>query len=486
MNFTESLAVNPWLIWGLGLTFGFPLVMVLLSEILHRLDVRRRPLSEPVRHLRNITLPLLSLFIFLEKMVGLPPADTAVKTTETLMFISVLFALLSLANVMLFAEASATSWRARVPKLFLDLSRAFFVFVGLGMVLAFVWEADLKAFFAALGIGSLVIGLALKDTLGNLFSGIALLFEKPFVNGDIIRVGEREGTVKEMTWRSTWIHVGRTNSLLVIPNIDLTQEPLINLSRLGHHLVRIPISFSYSDPPNKVKQAMLETAAIVPGVLPEPAPWVITTGYADFAINYQVVFAVQHYPAKSDAENEFLSRVWYAAQRHGLTIPFPIQTVYHHKADALGGLNAVYEKLATVATLQAMPETELQELSVASALKRFARNELVLRKGDSSVPLYLIIEGEALLSTPDKRGVEREVARLTHGEYIGIMQVTMGRPSTINVRALTDLLLVAIPGDAANRMLDRSPRLARDLGKVTEARRQAVLHAKEGHTTMIE
>jgi len=144
------------------------------------------------------------------------------------------------------------------------------------------------------------------------------------------------------------------------------------------------------------------------------------------------------------AENEFLSRVWYAAQRHGLTIPFPIQTVYHHKADALEGLNAVHEKLATVATLQAMPETELQELSVASALKRFARNELVLRKGDSSVPLYLIIEGEALLSTPDKRGVEREVARLAHGEYIGIMQVTMGRPSTINVRALTDLLLVAI------------------------------------------
>ena len=146
----------------------------------------------------------------------------------------------------------------------------------------------------------------------------------------------------------------------------------------------------------------------------------------------------------------------------------------------------MHEKLATVATLQAMPETELQELSVASALKRFARNELVIRKGDSSVPLYLIIEGEALLSTPDKRGVEREVARLAHGEYIGIMQVTMGRPSTINVRASTDLLLVAIPGDAANRMLDRSPRLARDLGKVTEARRQAVLHAKEGHTTMIE
>jgi hypothetical protein len=51
---------------------------------------------------------------------------------------------------------------------------------------------------------------------------------------------------------------------------------------------------------------------------------------------------------------------------------------------------------------------------------------------------------------------------------------------------ITDLLLVAIPGDAANRMLDRYPRLARDLGKVTEARRQTVLHAKEEHTAMIE
>ena len=62
----------------------------------------------------------------------------------------------------------------------------------------------------------------------------------------------------------------------------------------------------------------------------------------------------------------------------------------------------------------------------------------------------------------------------------------LGEPSTVTVRALTDLVLAAIPGDAANRLLDRSPHLARDLGQSLEARRQTIMQAKEGRTARIQ
>lgn len=489
MNFEEYLAANPWLAWGLGLTFGFPLAVVLLSETLHRLESRKRPLAGPVRHLRNITLPLLALLVFLQKMLDLPPADTAIKLADTFVFVSLLFALLSFGNVLLFAEASANSWRASVPKLFLDLTRAFFVFVGLGLVSGLVWEADLKAFFTALGIGSVVIGLALQDTLGNLFSGIALLFEKPFVIGDIIRVGEQEGIVKEMTWRATWIHVTKSNSILAIPNLSLAKEQVVNLTRLGRHLVRVSFNFSHDDPPNRVKQMLLPTIAAVPGVLEDPPPEVITQDSGEFTAVYEVTFSVKDYPARWDALNEFRSRVWYAARRHGLRLAFPLEEemrcerLLEEKGEP--ALDSVWDRLSSVATLQAVPEAELKELARHCVLQHFARHEQVIREGDPSATLYLVIEGEALLSTTDKRGVEREVARFSHGEYIGLLQVMLGQPSSVTVWALTDLVLVAIPGDAANRLLDRSPLLARDLGQSLESRRQIIMQAKEGRTARI-
>ena len=486
MNLAESMQANSWLYWGLSITFGFPLVMVLLSEILHRLNSQGRPLYVPIRHLRNITLPLLAFLVFLEKIVGLPASDTVVKLVYTLVFISVLIALLTFANVMLFAEASATSWRARVPKLFLDLSRAFFVFVGLGLVLGMVWEADLKAFFTALGIGSVVIGLALQDTLGNLFSGIALLFEKPFAIGDVIRVGEREGIVKEMTWRATWIHVTSNNSLLIIPNLALTKEQVVNLSRQGKYLVCISLDFSLGDPPNRVKRALLETAASLPGILSEHEVEVTSNAYTNSAIQYEVSFAVSNYAQRCNAKNEFITRIWYAAQRHKLTIPFPTNTVYQYDMGEKASTGTVMERLAGIATLQAMPAAEMKELSDACELQYFGRNELFIREGESGTTLYLIIEGEALLSAKDNKGIEREVARLGQGEYIGLLQVMLGQTSPFSARALTDVLLVAIPAEAANRMTDRSPRLARDLGQSIEARRHAILRAQEGHAGKVQ
>lgn len=489
MNLPESLVAAPWIGWALVLVLGYPLAAVVLSEILERFEERGRPLRGPIRHVRNITLPLIALLVFLQKLIGLPPQDTVVKLAYTVTLVSVFFALLSLANVMLFSEASEDSWRARVPKLFLDLSRLFFVFLGVAMVLALVWEQDLKGLFAALGIGSLVIGLALQDTLGNLFSGVALLFEKPFAVGEFVRIGEREGKIVEMTWRTTRIHVGATHSILVIPNLALAKEQVVNLSRPGLHVVRVPIRFSHADAPNAVKAAMIEIATSLSGVLAEPAPSVTTLGYGESWIDYEVSFAVGGYAARGGARNEFMSRLWYAARRSGLHLPVPPRTIASETAAPAFGASAdassVYEALAGIPVLQGLPEEVVLELSASGVLRRFARDEIVFREGDRGTTMYIVVSGDVLLTTPDQKGVEREVMRLSPGDFIGLSQVVLRQPSSVCARAMTDLALVAIPGEAASRLLDRSPRLASDLGEAQEARRKATLQAKQGHTNAV-
>ncbi len=109
------------------------------------------------------------------------------------------------------------SWRSRAPKLFQDLIRLLLVAIGAAIVLSVVWRQDLGGLIAALGVGSIVLGLALQETLGNLMAGIALFFEKPFSAGDWISVGGKSGQVVQITWRSVHLRTAERN-LLVLPN----------------------------------------------------------------------------------------------------------------------------------------------------------------------------------------------------------------------------------------------------------------------------
>ena len=114
-------------------------------------------------------------------------------------------------------------------------------------------------------MGSLVIGLALQDTLKNLFSGILLLFERPFALGDWLQVGETIGKVIKVNWRSVYLQT-RDQDSVVIPNSILAQGNFTNYNRpTPLHVERFLFGFSYDDPPNKVIRVLKETA--LPGFL---------------------------------------------------------------------------------------------------------------------------------------------------------------------------------------------------------------------------
>jgi len=292
-----------------------------------------------------------------------------------------------------------------------------------------------------------------------------------------------------MTWRTTRIQIGATHSILVIPNLTLAKEQVVNLSRPGLHIVRVPIRFSHADAPNAVKAAMIEVAVALPGVLAEPAPSVTTLGYGESWIDYEVSFAVEGYAARGGARNEFMSRLWYAAGRDGLHLSSPARTVLSETlpptVDASAEESSVRKALARIPVLQGLPEEVVLELSATGALRRFARAEIVFREGDRGTTMYIVASGDVLLTTSDQNGVEREVVRLSPGDFIGLSQVVLRQPNSVCARATTDLTLVAIPGEAASRLLNRSPRLASDLGEAQEARRKATLQAKQGHTNAV-
>lgn len=264
------------------------IAIVALGEILIWLRKRNPSLAVTLQIIRNLVLPSLALFILLNKILGLSGDRPLLQIVQTLVGVCAIHAVLSLANGLLFGDVKVGTWQANIPKLFRDLVRFFLIAVGTALVLSVVSKADLGGLVAALGVGSIVIGLALQDTLGNLFSGITLLFERPFNLGDWLEVNGLKGKVIEINWRAVHL-LTRELELLVIPNGVLAKEVIRNY-RLPQklHVEPVDIGFSYNDPPNKVKRVLKETALATTGVLNKPEPVIQTIEYGDSSINYRV------------------------------------------------------------------------------------------------------------------------------------------------------------------------------------------------------
>jgi small-conductance mechanosensitive channel len=469
----------PLWLWGVGLTVGFPLLAIVLGELIHRLQRRGLAVASTLRLVRDVLLPMLVLLLFLKHLLGLDPATRLFKSVETIFWVCVIHAALSLLNVVLFEQAEADTWRSRVPKLLIDLARLFLILLGTAFVLATVWKADLAGLVTALGVSSIVIGLALQDTLGSVMSGIALLFERPFTVGDWLELNGVAGQVIDINWRAVRL-LTLEQEMVVIPHKLISGSMIRNFTQPNRiHAERIRIGFSYNDPPNLARQVLKTTALETKGILLEPEPEVYTLKYEDSAVSYEVKFFIRDYGDVERIRERFMTRVWYAAKRNNLTIPFPIRTVYnfHGPSSQQKGIEKKFSE-----SLQAIPafvpiNREYDSLAPATtgiALQHFAAGEKVIRQGQVGQALYIIVAGLALMSSRNLDGHEREILSLRNGEFFGEMSLFSGEPSMVTVVASNDLEVMKISAATVHQMIDRQPSFAREIGQILEIRRAAI------------
>jgi small-conductance mechanosensitive channel len=477
-----QIAFNQLLIWAIALMVGFPLLAIALGELNYRLKRSGNPLTSTLRVFRNLVLPMFVFMLFVQHILKFPPNNELVKSIQTLFWLCMIHAALSLFNDILFEQAKGDTWRARVPKLLIDLFRAFVVLFGGAIVLATVWNADLAGVVTALGVSSIVIGLALQDTLGSIMSGIALLFERPFSVGDWLRVGELVGQVIDINWRSVRLQTFE-REMVVIPHKLISSEIIRNFSRpLRIHAERIRIGFSYNDPPNLAKHVLRTTALDTQGILANPEPQIFTISYDDFAITYEVKLFIEDYRDLEEIRDRFMSRVWYAAQRNNLTIPFPIRTLYHFHGPtsrAEGASKKFAEGLQSIPAFVPLEEPANLETSEDINLKHFGTGEKVVRQGVINNALYILISGQAIMSVTDETGQEHEVLPLKAGEFFGEMSLFSGEPSPISIVAVEDLEVMMLSVTGVNQMIERQPSFARELSQILDTRRRALQEIKQ-------
>jgi small-conductance mechanosensitive channel len=186
----------------------------------------------------------------------------------------------------------------------------------------------------ALGVGGLAVGLALKDTLENLFAGINLLMERAIRVGDFIRLESgQEGIVTDINWRTTRVRL-LANNIVVIPNGKLAQSVITNYYLPEKRLsLLIPVSVSYDTDPEQVERILIEvakkTAGEVPGLLPEPEPFVrFIPGFGDSSLDFTLICQVSEFVDNYLAQHELRKRIFKRFKEEGIEIPYPQRTVH--------------------------------------------------------------------------------------------------------------------------------------------------------------
>jgi len=472
--FGLPLAHNGPLAWAVGLIVGMPLVLLVLTEAIVRLRRRRHSLEGPLRILREQALPIVGVYLLLTQVVQLDPTSTTVRVALTAVWIVGIHAVLSVLNVVVFAGAEVGTWQAKVPTLARDLGRMLLVVVGAGVVLSTVWGTDLGALVTALGVGSLVLGLALQEPLGNLFSGILLTVERPLEVGDWIRVNNITGRVVEINWRAVHLVVDGTQ-VVIVPNTVLAKGSFANLSRPTRRFSdSLLVGFDHAVPPNRVRAILLDVARGVPGLAGEPS--VAVDGYGPAAIQYRICFAAADFPDVGPIKELLQTRVWYAAQRHDLTIspptagPLPVAATPHEpEREPLPD-----EALRLFAHLGLNRPDGVGPTLSRGAVRRYAAGERVVAKGEALPGLFLILVGKVALAAQDGG---REVVRLGPGEFFGERALLTAGASDVTATALDDAELVVLSAETLRRLVEQSPRVVREIGQVMDARRRAMTDA---------
>src|SRR5690625_4689670 len=114
---------------------------------------------------------------------------------------------------------------------------------------------DVNGFVAGLGIGGLAFALAAKDALANMFGGIIIITEKPFTIGEWVQTPSVEGTVEDISFRSTKVRTF-AQALVTVPNATLSNEPITNWSKMGKRQITFSFMLMYDTPTTIVENAV--------------------------------------------------------------------------------------------------------------------------------------------------------------------------------------------------------------------------------------
>ncbi len=343
-------------------------------------------------------------------------------------------------------------------------------------------NTDLTTLFAGSTIIGVVIGLALQDTLGNLFAGIAMQADQPFQLGDVINIQNRAtGVIEDISWRGVKIRTFQ-NKIILVSNSVISKE-FIEVAPKDNLNARLAFfNTLYSASPAITTQLIRDVVRQVENVSRKMRPIVRIRNLGESGIDWEVKYWLEDYSKYNDTDALVRQRIWYAFQRENIHFAFPTRTLYVEpqslEPNFTESVSEIFMRLSDVEIFAPLSDEETQKLAEKCEAKIFSPNEPIVRKGQEGKSMFVVHRGSVKIQILDN-GTPKTVATLHEGEIFGEMGLFTGEPRSATVVAAEETEVLEIKHTAVKPLFKKNPNLMEALSETIAERRTMLASANE-------
>jgi small-conductance mechanosensitive channel/CRP-like cAMP-binding protein len=448
--------------------------------------------------LKRLLAPVLGVAIFaalamvapaLMHATGEGPAarlrHVAAYVMQVGLWLAVAFLVIRLLDVFFWDRVFGRLRGREVPRLLKDSVAIVVLMIAVAGIIGSVFDQSVTGVWATSGALGLVIGLALRSIILDIFSGLAIDVDQSYRIGDYVELLDRAvtgtiyGRITEINWRTTRIETD-DRRVIVVPNSKMGLTVLGNFS-LGNEVARfeIPYTLEFSVPAERALRVLLagaKAAAGRDGLVAEPQPNVVIAGPTAQGIEYRIRFwtrvsTVQPNMARHLVNRSVLKHLASAGlslavpKLDTFTAPMPPRQLEHESAGDRARLLAGVDLFA-----HSLTAAELARLAGAMTIRSFPAGAGVMHEGESGATMVILAEG-LLEARLHRDGKEVALGRIEPGEFAGEMSLLTGEPRSATIVALTDAVAYEITREHLAELLAERPAIAEAISETVAQRR---------------
>lgn len=407
-----------------------------------------RPFPSRVRYLfDSVCFAGASFILFRHHTLPLP-GDGATANGTSLWLHAVagiwwLFGARVLVAVMSFMLNHNRRWRE--ARLFPDLTAAAIYTAAVSVVLISVLALPIGGLLATSGVLAIVLGLALQNTLADVFSGIAFGIESPFNVGDRISLGDKiEGTVVQMNWRSIRI-LTDGDDVAIVPNSVVAKSDIVNRSIPTHvRSAFIELSCPATSNPERVIDTLKQATLLCPPILSMPPSNAVLTHLGSTKSRYRVTFSVSDTEHLSTTKDLLLRHARRQLYYSGLYFPRAAEDIRATVEGTGRPSQAVLPLLQDITLFEALEAEQLAELAVHLKPRALEPGEVLFAQGGTGATLFIVVSGILQVSQLTELSEQETAGFIGAGDYIGEVSLLTGTPYAVTATARTHCKLYGL------------------------------------------
>jgi small-conductance mechanosensitive channel/CRP-like cAMP-binding protein len=369
------------------------------------------------------------------------------------------------------------------PRLARDLMLAL-GYIAVAFYLLLIYGFDVAGLIATSAVITAVIGFSLQEVLGNVMGGLALQLDRSIVAGDMVRIGDVHGVVRDINWRRVSIE-SLDGDLHIVPNSKFVQEQVTVTGKRWNGPVQQRRSVFFQIEMDFAPARVIETIANalahgVPDVAAEPKPDVVMVDIEGNTCKYAVRYWLTRLTDAESVESVIRSRVMFALKRGGLALsPKMSDVVIHRPQSADEPIAERTKALRAVSILSSLTEAEMTELAERLVLTPFTRGETIIVQGDAVDHLYILTRGTVEVRIAVD-GASKAVTKISAPSFFGEMGMLTGELRTATIVALDDVDCWRLDSGAFAEILEARIQIADDVCAALAERLVEHAAAKEG------